>query len=59
MEQLSDCQEDAIRRFSGLLKNVVTVEDMFPPEEDGVREPRPQPLPKLPPAAVALCLNGN
>ena len=45
MEYLSAHQQHDIRIFHGLMEAVVTVDDMFPPDDEGVREPR---RPKLP-----------
>lgn len=49
MEHLSLQHERTIRTFRGLLDQIVTVDDIFPPDTGGVREPRvsPQPRPDL------------
>jgi hypothetical protein len=47
MEQLYELDQlnnsERILRFRGVLKNVIGVDDLFPPE-DGVREPAKPPL---------------
>jgi hypothetical protein len=58
MERLEQLEElsspERILRFSGLLKDVVGVDDLFPPE-GGVREPARPPRPVCPKiGAIAL-----
>lgn len=40
MERLSDQQEAEARRFHEILGRVAVIDDLFPPDEDGVHEPR-------------------
>jgi hypothetical protein len=55
MEYLPKDHQEIINAFHTALEQVVTIDDMFPPEEGGVREPAPKPLPIMPSAeAVAL-----
>lgn len=53
MERLTRAQETEITHFHNLLKKVVGLDDMFPPEA-GVRELHPTPEPTLPPVVSAL-----
>jgi hypothetical protein len=61
MERLEDLDEldteVRIIRFKSLLKNVVVIDDLFPPE-DGVREPARPPRPVCPKVGhIALILD--
>jgi len=40
MEYVPQQQEQQLRTFHSLLEKVVTVDDMFPPDDDGVHEMR-------------------
>ena len=46
MEYLTPHQEHDLSRFRQLLAAIITVDDMFPPDSEGVREPRPAPQPR-------------
>ncbi len=52
-EQLTLEQEREIWRFKGLLRHIVGVDDMFPPD-DGIRELRLVPPPVMPPGEEEL-----
>jgi hypothetical protein len=63
MERLEELDElnkaERMLRFREHLKDVVGVDDLFPPEE-GIREPAKPPhgpVPKI--GAVALCMNSD
>jgi hypothetical protein len=57
MEHLPEAHQEIIDAFHIALEHIVTIDDMFPPEEGGVREPAPRPLP-FAPSAEAIALPG-
>ena len=57
MEYLPKDQQMIVNAFHLAMEQVVTVDDMFPPEDGGVREPAPRPLPIMP-SAEAIAMPG-
>lgn len=58
-EQLSAREQEAVgSEFARQLARVVFVDDMFPPEANGVREP-PRPLQPVPSDHLQLVLSGT
>lgn len=54
MERLTIEQEMRVEQFAAWLEEIVGLEDLFPPDVAGTREPIPEPVPKLPPLQQSI-----